>query len=547
MSTLTPARLAAWDAIALGTSARSLRGEAELLREIETVVLRAVAAIVVGRGLTAEAQRRQGFAHAILARRVADVAELDAEVVQAASEVIGAALRLLQRALRLAGQAGLAVDRDGRVDPGPDPDDERLRLADTCSALARQALAAAEEADADAARSLSARDGVRDGLALFGPVPYRAGLIAAAAARVRERALPPGATVADRTGWWEATPAQERQRLLSHGLPSAEGLPPSVRDAVNRAQLSAELIRVRRRLAEAGRRPTPAELVLRDRLRVLLSVQAALSKHPDARLLSLDVTSGHGRAVVSVGDLERSQHVAVLVPGLGGWVDSSLGGLVDSAQRVRAKAEGYGRGSVAAVAWIGYEAPGFHDVALSGAAERGVPALRATLEALQARADTQGRGQSVTLVGHSYGSVLAGLTSRVATGIDDLVLLGSPGVGAHRVSELAVPAAHVWVGEGRLDQVADLGRFGADPSFPQFGATTLPTGSGIDPVLGTPVTRPFWHLQYYAAGTASLASVGLVVAGRGALLRAGPLAPGPFPRPTVMPGAATREAPRRPR
>jgi len=551
VSTLTLARLQAWDATSLASLASGLRQQAEVLRVVEVIVRRAVAAIEIERGASAEAQRQQGLAHARLARRVADTAELDAGVVQAASEVVAAAADLLSRAVRLAEDAGLRIAEDGRVDPGPLPDDERASLAATCSALARQALAAAEEGDADAARSLLDREGMRGvRTILFGPVPYDAALIASAAAAVAERALPATATVAERTGWWEATPRSEQRRLIAAGDivggATGEGLPSQVRDAVNRARLSAELADVQSRLAGAGWWPSSTELVDRRRLGVLSSIRDALEL-PGTRLLSFDSTTGSGRAVVAVGDVDRADHVAVLVPGLTGWVSGSLGDLVRSAQRVRDQAELYGPGSVAAVAWIGYQAPGWHDVALAGSAERGVAGLRQTLEALQVRADVQGQEQSVALLGHSYGSLLSGLATRDPTGLDDLVLLGSPGTGARHVSELAVPARHVWVGEGRFDQVADLGRFGVDPSLRQFGAVTLPTAAGRDPVLGTPVSVPFWHLQYYAAGSASLASIGLVVAGRGGLLRPGSLAPGPFRRPQVSPAVARAAAPRTPR
>lgn len=548
MSTLTPGLLTGWDAAALGSAARALRQDAAVLREVEVVVRRAVEAVEVGRGRTADATRRQGLADALLARRVAEQVELDAAVVQAASEVVGAAVASLARATRLAASAGLRVGGDGRVDPGPEPEQGRVGLADTCSAMARQALAAAEEADADAARALDRRAGVRGIFAtLLGPLPGAATPASAAAARVRAHALPEGASVADRAGWWQATPVREQGRLRSAGgTDLGEGLPPSVRDAGNRARLSAELVRVQRLLAGVGRRPTPTEVVLLGRLRVLLSVQRVLSRHPDARLLTLDSATGTGRAVVAFGDLDRADHVAVLVPGLSGWVPHYLEGLSGDAQRVRVQAAGYGNGSVATVAWIGYQAPNVHNVALRGAAERGVPGLRRTLDALEVRAAARGREQTVTLLGHSYGSMLSGLATREPTGIDDLVLLGSPGAAAHRTSELSVPAGHVWVGEARFDPVADLGRFGADPSFPTFGATTLPTGAGLDLLLGTPVASSTGHSEYYAAGSAALASVGLVVAGRGGLLRPGSLAPGPSGQPSIN-GSARPGASRTPR
>ena len=53
----------------------------------------------------------------------------------------------------------------------------------------------------------------------------------------------------------------------------------------------------------------------------------------------------------------------------------------------------------------------------------------------------------MTLLGHSYGSVVSGMaTTKIADGVvDNLVLFGSPGMGTYEPSEMHVPQGHRFV------------------------------------------------------------------------------------------------------
>ncbi|WP_143030208.1 alpha/beta hydrolase [Pseudonocardia oroxyli] len=192
------------------------------------------------------------------------------------------------------------------------------------------------------------------------------------------------------------------------------------------------------------------------------------------RVLGCD-PAGRGRAVVAIGDVATAANVVVLVPGS----DIDLHTLDGSPRRpmtwARSLAASVGRDTVV-VLWVGYETPqGLgYDAAAGRLARAAAPALVAEVAALRA-----GGARHVTVVGHSYGSVVVGIAAP-ALDADDLVLLASPGVRAESVEDLHT-RARVWVARAGQDwirfvphvRLGDLGH-GADPAAPGFGARPLP-------------------------------------------------------------------------
>lgn len=98
-------------------------------------------------------------------------------------------------------------------------------------------------------------------------------------------------------------------------------------------------------------------------------------------------------------------------------------------------------------------------------------------------------------MGHSYGSTVVGETAtNGGTHSDELVFLGSPGVGVDHASQLDVPSDHVWGGTSRDEEIHSAtsinpldynnGRddhwFGVNPSDPAFGGRTMPTDPTTD-------------------------------------------------------------------
>ena len=120
-------------------------------------------------------------------------------------------------------------------------------------------------------------------------------------------------------------------------------------------------------------------------------------------LLVLDASGDLLEAAVAKGDVDTADHVAVFTPGMGTTVHDSLKGYSDDVDELRLLArrrlQKSGGGSVATVAWLGYQAPGHRwvqDVASLGdrsvvrdnAAQNGAPALTSFLQGVDAARGT---------------------------------------------------------------------------------------------------------------------------------------------------------------
>lgn len=226
---------------------------------------------------------------------------------------------------------------------------------------------------------------------------------------------------------------------------------------------------------------------------------------------------GNGRVVEVLGDLVTADRIAVLVPGVSTRADNfntGLGEVVDRAPVVQARAmydaaRAAAPGEkVAVIAWLGYDAP--QGVGRSAAREElartGATALTGFTEDLA----TLRPNAKVTVVGHSYGSVVIGLAAAdLPSQVKDLVVVGSPGMGVTRASELRT-SARVWAGQsGRdwIDWVPALRVWGAGhgtiPATRAFGSRVFGTNGVID------------HDHYLAPGTQSLGNIVDIVLDRG--------------------------------
>ncbi|MEV5436616.1 alpha/beta hydrolase [Streptomyces sp. NPDC052682] len=229
---------------------------------------------------------------------------------------------------------------------------------------------------------------------------------------------------------------------------------------------------------------------------------------PARHLLFFD-GRGSGKATEVLGDLAHADRVAVLVPGSDTGLDTYgrfRAGAVALHERLARQAPPGTRTAV--VAWLGYETPGTVSttVTTTGRAEQAAPHLRALVAGLRAAA---GQEPKITLVCHSYGSVVCG---RAAAGldVDDIALIGSPGTGAGSVADLRT-RARVWAARGAGDWVAHVPHvsadlfgttvgFGTDPVSPAFGARVFAAGDG-------------GHSAYFAPGSASLTNLARIVLG----------------------------------
>ena len=217
-----------------------------------------------------------------------------------------------------------------------------------------------------------------------------------------------------------------------------------------------------------------------------------------------------GRIIEVVGDLTSATRIAVLVPGSDTTMsdfDDGLGGVQRRAPAWQARqllaASGPG---TAVVAWLGYDTPkGIGRAAIrSEWAEAGADALVQFVDGLVAQCPHA----TVTVIGHSYGTVVLGHAApRLPAAVTDLVALGSPGMDVSRASDLHTNA-RVWAGSDptdwtlRLPDIRILGAgHGTNPTAASFGALPLNVADAAG------------HDGYFVRGTDALASIAAVVTG----------------------------------
>ena len=224
------------------------------------------------------------------------------------------------------------------------------------------------------------------------------------------------------------------------------------------------------------------------------------------RLLACDPPGG-ARVVEVFGDAATADHIAVVVPGNG----HHLGNYFTSTEAHSPRSRGQlllrtmhkiaPESRSAVVVWLGYHSPPeWYNAITNGPAYAGASDLAALTHYLP-------RAAHLTLVGHSYGSTVAGLALASARA-EDCVALGSPGMGVVHRSELG-SRTRLWAAYGETDRIrlipqVRLGRLGLGrgPLHPELGATRFGTGD----IPG--------HCGYYAEGSESLLNIARIALGR---------------------------------
>lgn len=299
--------------------------------------------------------------------------------------------------------------------------------------------------------------------------------------------------------WWRMLDASARDQAEKAlpGLGLLDGLPVTLRDRANRALLAGEKARLAALLTTVPSDPQllltwPAFLdrVMRelDHVKIIEEglAQGGRNGRPPAYLLSFD-TRALGQAVISFGDPDAADRVVAYVPGLN-TVLASYGGDLNRAAVLWDQAHYFAPAQkIASIAWLGYRAPQIdwqlnvpgRSVAADGAAEKGARALASLTDGLRASHGPSGTAK-LTILGHSYGSLVTGKAAVLRPGrfADELVFVGSPGVGVRRAEELGMGPGRVWAAEAPGDLVADLARFGNDPCDTSFGARRFGTRGG---------------------------------------------------------------------
>ncbi|MGW6723119.1 alpha/beta hydrolase [Streptomyces sp. NPDC054995] len=370
-------------------------------------------------------------------------------------------------------------------------------------------------------------------------------------AHLSER-IPQNATPAQRKAWWDGLSPEERERyieLVPERIGNLDGIPVLARDAANRRNLPALIDKLEGVDTDKAR----------DQLAGLREIERQLNENGKPPMYLIGVgDEGNGRAIVSFGNPDASQHVSAYVPGLNTSLDeefakNDLGRARDTA----IGAQGYDD-SAASIVWLGYDAPqlpdqdgaaGYFAVMGTGRAEKGGAAYRDFMEGISVT--NQNKDPHLTAIGHSYGSRTVGAAAARPGGIpgvDDIILVGSPGVGVDHAVDLGVGSEHVFVGAAANDPVtklpsktqvvvgglglalggpggayvagdlADPGDddlwFGKDPASTAFGARRFPVADGPPLVSGSGISLDS-HSNYFSPerDAVSADSIALIVSG----------------------------------
>ena len=273
----------------------------------------------------------------------------------------------------------------------------------------------------------------------------------------------------------------------------------------------------------------------RNKLNDLLAIKKALEGE-DISLVALEFgeRGENVRAALAIGDVDNAKHVTTFVPGMTTScrksTDLNLGyarNLIEAAEN----AGGAEKGSVAAVAWMGYEAPPDPSpedvsVAFPGKAQAGAEKLNGFLTGIHSWRSERGMDVHQTPVTHSYGSLTGGFAMRdIGEGVvDDFVYTGSPGSAVNSVGTLGVDPDHTWVSAIPLhDDVQGMGpdwTFGRDPKELEgighlSGDATGGDGYNSDPNAGTFANHSaYFYKAKEGQHNYSLEDIGQVIAGK---------------------------------
>lgn len=267
------------------------------------------------------------------------------------------------------------------------------------------------------------------------------------------------------------------------------------------------LLSRRQREAELDRMIRSGEHLLKQ-LEVVASRAENLLDESDVYLLDFDLgfAGGDGKAAIALGDPGTAEHVGVLVPGVNNAVGSVGNSLQDAASLRSEVARSVDENLMertSTIVWMGYDNPsGLLDGINRAEAHQGAPWLKKFVRDLRDGHRESPEAPHITVFGHSYGSVVTGRAGLAGMEADDIVFLGSPGVGRFPVNASDFPQARIWAARTRWDPIAIPAAYrflGSDPMGRHFGARKIPMD---DDQRG--------HSDYFEArmvGTANLARI----------------------------------------
>ncbi|MER5555653.1 alpha/beta hydrolase [Streptomyces sp. NPDC002793] len=487
----------------------------------------------------------------VLAQALDDAAELKFTVHADGSVTYPAAGEGLIDGAPLRGGTASSSGAAGLVPPSgltaPNPNVAKAQdIADRVTGAVR----AAAEIDwryAGILRRLRAEEGLKVPVSTWKDAAADATEVRDAAGAYLKDAIPRDASPAERRDWWAGLTQEQREEYLAvypDQIGNLDGIPALVRDAANRDNL--QLL-----IGKLEGRDDEKSVTQLAGLREIERQLGAGGKPGEPPMFLLGIgDEGNGRAIVSFGNPDAAKNVAAYVPGLGTSLDEEFAKNDLKRARDTAIATRDIDSSSATIAWLGYDAPQFPDGvdSLSVMGDRKAVIGGRSFSAFMGgvAATSEHEDPHMVAIGHSYGSRTVGAATQAdggMFGVDDIILVGSPGVGVDRAEDLGVSGDHVFVGaaendvvtktpsrlQGNLAAVAgpagfalgglldgDSLWFGEDPASKGFGATRFSSDEGPS-LIGLHGVSFDAHSQYFdrdGAHSVSADSIALIAAGR---------------------------------
>ncbi|WP_157897305.1 alpha/beta hydrolase [Mycobacteroides franklinii] len=215
----------------------------------------------------------------------------------------------------------------------------------------------------------------------------------------------------------------------------------------------------------------------------------ALGTQKDGIRRYLGFIDDKGHVAISKNNPDNAQRVATYVPGTGQDMSRFQFSAEKSDQMwlsaMRADAD-LGASDVSVTTWMGYDRPmNLWEAKDTGWALGGAQALDDYQSGL--RASHNGAASINTVIGHSYGSTLAGAAATNGHFLDanNFIAVGSPGVLADNANQLNLdPGANVYATRARHDIISFAGGWtlGISPTEDSFGAHVF--GASPGPTTG---------------------------------------------------------------
>lgn len=348
-----------------------------------------------------------------------------------------------------------------------------------------------------------------------------------------DRLRPPkGADPNEINAWWEGLSDDERAEFVATNpslVGTTDGVPAEFRDQANRllladkrrwleserSRLHSEHDALHGRGTAATRQRLKREIeAINGKLNGITKIETRLAQgdaasHDSDRYYLLQIQhSGDGQAIVARGNPDTADNVTTYIPGTGSEL-SKISGELERSDRMQEAAEASDPGKrTSAITYLGYDAPdGLSNATQQSYAHEAKYDLDTFQDGL--RATHYGAPSNNTVLGHSYGSVVAAVGAHeTGLAVDNIVMVASPGGVYDHASELGVENVYATVAD--QDPVDNQPFHGPDTDSHDYGADVFecPSKSRSPDIFNTDA-----HSEYWDRGNKALRNMGHIIAG----------------------------------